>query len=523
MAERVRPTRDHARWLLFGGILFVAALPRIWAAVWDQGIFWPDEIFQTLEQAHRFAFGYGFVPWEFQDGARSWLLPGSLGLWWKLLAAFGVSRAPTLVIAAKLLMVVVALAGIYGSMRLAERLGGREAAVLCGVLAALFPPAIVYGSRCMTEMASGPLCVFAALLALDTERWKLVLAGGLAALAIYLRYQNGIITAGLFGWLLAARRRRAALAYAAGAVVVGLAGGFLDLWTWGAPFHSFVTYLRFNLIEGRSADFGVEPFAYYATVPWSAVGVSILAVAVGLWECARRAAGFLVIVLAYVFAHMLVGHKELRFMMPVVPLMLALSGVGLAIFIDRFHRAPAPARTRRTRGAQRRRDAAAQSVAGTASPFGVRATVWLVAGVLALGMSWRTARASFEDFGEHHPPFAGTEPLWHTFEAANRLLWVAGERPDICGLGLIGYGPVWTGGYSYLHRDVPIVWATPGEALASPGLGDVGAAANYVLAPTEIGLPPAYVLVDTIGEAKLARRSGSCAPPPAAYSRRLPK
>ena len=41
-------------------------------------VVWPDEIFQTLEQAHRLAFGYGIVPWEFRAGARSWLLPGLL-------------------------------------------------------------------------------------------------------------------------------------------------------------------------------------------------------------------------------------------------------------------------------------------------------------------------------------------------------------------------------------------------------------------------------------------------------------
>src|SRR5262249_50274808 len=105
-------------------ILAVAAAPRIWAAVGDQGIFWPDEIFQTTEQAHRFAFGYGFVSWEFQYGLRSWLFPGALGLFWKLLAWLGVRGAPTLVVSAKLVMVALALLGVYVSMRIAEKLGG---------------------------------------------------------------------------------------------------------------------------------------------------------------------------------------------------------------------------------------------------------------------------------------------------------------------------------------------------------------------------------------------------------------
>src|SRR6185312_5525190 len=71
-------------WRLLAAILLAAAVPRVVLAVDDQGIFWPDEIFQSLEQAHRVVFGYGFIPWEFQQGARSWLFPGVFVLLWKL-------------------------------------------------------------------------------------------------------------------------------------------------------------------------------------------------------------------------------------------------------------------------------------------------------------------------------------------------------------------------------------------------------------------------------------------------------
>ena len=41
-------------------------------------VVWPDEVFQASEQAHRLVYGSGLVPWEFQFGARSWLLPGAI-------------------------------------------------------------------------------------------------------------------------------------------------------------------------------------------------------------------------------------------------------------------------------------------------------------------------------------------------------------------------------------------------------------------------------------------------------------
>src|SRR5262249_20954686 len=68
------------------GALGVGAAIRLWLSVNDDGIYWPDEIYQSLEPAHRLVFGYGLVAWEFVQGARSWLLAGAL--------AAGLTRRP---------------------------------------------------------------------------------------------------------------------------------------------------------------------------------------------------------------------------------------------------------------------------------------------------------------------------------------------------------------------------------------------------------------------------------------------
>ncbi|HMC94016.1 MAG TPA: mannosyltransferase, partial [Polyangia bacterium] len=126
-------------------VLLLAAIPRVWAAIGDQGMLWPDEIYQSVEQAHRLAFGYGFVPWEFQDGARSWLFPGVLGLFWKLGMLVGIGSEPVLLLLTRLAMVGLALVGIYASMRIAEAFAGPTAALLAGFLGATFPGSIIYG------------------------------------------------------------------------------------------------------------------------------------------------------------------------------------------------------------------------------------------------------------------------------------------------------------------------------------------------------------------------------------------
>src|SRR3989442_2829366 len=60
---------------VLGSVLFIGLAIRVWLSVNDDGIYWPDEIFQSLEPAHRLVFGYGLYAWEFVDGARNWAFP----------------------------------------------------------------------------------------------------------------------------------------------------------------------------------------------------------------------------------------------------------------------------------------------------------------------------------------------------------------------------------------------------------------------------------------------------------------
>ena len=73
-------------------ILLVAFLLRLYVAVSFPNINHPDEVFQYIEQAHRLVFKYGFIPWEYRDAIRSWLVPGFLAGLLKVFAILGVSQ-----------------------------------------------------------------------------------------------------------------------------------------------------------------------------------------------------------------------------------------------------------------------------------------------------------------------------------------------------------------------------------------------------------------------------------------------
>lgn len=496
-------------------VLLLAAIPRVWAAIWDHGLLWPDEIYQSVEQSHRWVFGYGFIPWEFQDGARSWLYPGALGLLWKLGSLVGLSSEPALLLLARAVMVGLALLGIYASMRIAEALAGPAAALLAGLLGATFPPSLIYGHRCMTEMASGPILAMVVWLWLSGERRRLLLAGLLASLAVFLRYQNGLPAIGLLVLLLVARRRDA-VPYAIGALLGGLCGGALDWITWGRPFHSLFAYLHYNVVEGKSATYGVAPFSYYAETAWSSTGIALLPIGLGTLASWRRAPGLLLVIAAFVLAHSLIGHKELRFLMPIVPLLLALAGVGLVNLEERLFQPESaaakkrrePRRDRRSKTAREPAAPARGGMAETLRRMGLGPPALAVGLGASLLMLQSASSATLSSIGQPVGSEDGKESVWHRLEGVNLSLQLAGREPDLCGVLVAGVSSlVWTGGYTYLHRDVPILATDVDAAQLVPF-------ANYVIMPARFPPPPGFAPVGDVREWALLRRQGDCQPAP---------
>ena len=70
------PAQSATARLVLWAALIAGLGCRLYVALTDHGIYWPDEIHQSLEPAHRLVFGYGFIAWEFAAGARNWAFPG---------------------------------------------------------------------------------------------------------------------------------------------------------------------------------------------------------------------------------------------------------------------------------------------------------------------------------------------------------------------------------------------------------------------------------------------------------------
>jgi phosphatidylinositol glycan class B len=314
-------------------VVLAATAAQLHVGVTDQGMIWPDEIHQSLEQAHRLVFGVGALPWEFDVGVRSWLFPGILAGLLKLGAWLGREEARFPVLAARAFMALTSGLTVWLTMRLSLRIGGKLGALWSGLLLATLPLWLLFGSRCMSEVASTPLLVAAALLAVDqrSSGARVALAGVLAAAASVIRPQNVIALIGVLALLGRGGPSPTRARFLDGAVVATvLLGGALDWATWGAPFHSGIAYVRFNFFEDGSSRFGVEPWTFYASTLFRSTGIGLVSLAVLPLFSPAPARWLLATVVLYVTLHSIIPHKELRFLFPVLPLMLAAAGAGAA-------------------------------------------------------------------------------------------------------------------------------------------------------------------------------------------------
>ena len=298
----------RAAWLVAGGLAVVVA-----SAWFNRGFLSYDEHFQILEFAW---YKLGRAPaetlaWEFREQMRPGLQP-LMAVWAaRGVEAIGVSSPFVL---AFLLRLASGLLGVWVSLAVATRVlpeirSERLKVVL--VAGSMFLWFLPFAHVRFSADNWGGLLFFAGLcLLLDavgeagadaraTWRWggrpgppgsvaAAAAAGLLWGFAFYFRYQIGFSIAGAGCWLLFVRRARPAVlaALALSFLVACAAGALADRWLYDAWVFTPYEYVRANLIEGKAAGFGVEPWWFYGgqmllflLPPFSVVLVGLLGAA----------------------------------------------------------------------------------------------------------------------------------------------------------------------------------------------------------------------------------------------------
>jgi hypothetical protein len=269
------------------------------------------------------------------------------------------------------------------------------------------------------------------LLAPRASRGSIWLGASLLGLSVLFRLQMGVLVIGVLA-VLAARRHWRRLVESLGVLCLcGVAYGAIDAFTWseapgaryGGWFHSAIVYLRFNLIEGRAANWGTSPAAYYAEFIFRSMPVIAACLGIGVLAGLRYAPALSALALLFVGAHSAIPHKELRFILPMLPLAAAATVTAF----DALPRGPKAAAV------------GLLLIGGVASAATFPALTW---GQLGARLD-RAETTAWDDAG----------PI-------NRLLLAANRQPALCGLR-VDTQAAFHGASSYLHRSVGIYHDVP--------------------------------------------------------------
>ena len=467
------PALRHVSRVTVVQILLLAFAARFGVAIATDSVLYPDEVFQHLEQAHRFVFGMGIVPWEYEYGIRSWAVPLAIAGLLKPLQLLGLDAPHIYQPFVKAVFCATSLILPYSVYRIASTLLNRAAAHLALVFTAFWYELVTYGHRTTID-ALATYVAFAALALLFGSRRPSVVAGcgALAGLTIVLRFHLLPMVAAM-ALLALWRWRGAAWLWAVAFSVVVVAGGALDYYAWDVWFSSIVTYFRLNVTYDVASQFGTDPLYWYIPVMIVLSGGLAVAGGIGLLLTARRTWPLMTLGAITLTAFSVVGHKEARFVFSLIPLWL----LGLAALAA-------------SRG---------ELVARTA-PRLAGAAPWLGRGLIA-SFFVISALGLF-----NYLPFENRVLAANLARNDARRTYraLAGAEDLVALLDLSGVDPWSLAPYYDLHRNVPVYWSA-GEGFDT-AKQDPQRYASHVLTPASMQGPAGFFRLTRIGDVTVWRR-----------------
>lgn len=294
-----------------------------------------DEIFQYVEQAHRLTYGYGYVPWEYVHGIRNWLLPGVLSLVLSACRWIGVTDPSFYIPAVQILACLCSLSVIYCAYQIGRTVCSERVGRIASLLIAGWYELVIRASSVTPEIFGAYLLMgAAACLVVKPSRKTALLLGLCAAGAAALRLQYApvamVIVAVALRYTWQKRWSRGQLAIAAaGFGVIAAFVGWLDYYMWGSYFVSYTNNYLYNKVYGVSSFWGEQPvWMYLAYLGLYSGGLYWVAIANGLL---RQSKPWLMLALlaAVILPHSLIAHKEYRFVFAAAPFCLMLTAQAI--------------------------------------------------------------------------------------------------------------------------------------------------------------------------------------------------
>jgi hypothetical protein len=452
-------------------VALVGLALRLALAFTSDTIHHPDETFQYLEQGHRIAFGYGYIPWEYRFGVRSYLIPLGIS---GLLSACRILNLDDPLLYGYLVKAVCCLVStslIYSLYFIGRRLASEQAGRLAAILACFWYELVYFAHRPIPEMLAAYCLTGALAFLLSSSDCRRPLCFGLlAGLAAALRLQYLLVTVLFCGYAGVIWPRKEALKALAGVLFILAVVGSLDYLVWGKFLISYYNSYLYNATYNLSSLFGSQNWYFYpAVIIIASTGVLPLlaGLALFLWRSAWLP---LACVAGIVLSHALIPHKEYRFVLATIPLLLVVAAIAVTELSERFFSSDRLPLCRTT-----------------------TTIVFAVISLVALGGALPYQKKIYP------------QPLNFRDPALQAYRFLNGE-PGLAAV-LNTYAPWWkTGGYFALHRDIPLYDLDHMMTSQIPW-SEIGDVVSHIVSPVDDAVPPGFEQVARFGQVAVSRRT----------------
>jgi hypothetical protein len=412
------------------------------------------------------AYGYGVVTWEWRQGARSWVFPAFLAGVMRTTDWMG-PGSKGYVWGIAIVLSLISLTTVWFGFAWAKRASGMEAAIVAAGACATWYEMVFFAPKAFTEVVATHSLLPGLYLGVYgeglQEKKRMFLAGIFCGLAMSLRIQLAPAVAFAALWFCYPNWRKRILPLAAGLLLPVVSFGLVDKITWSYPFQSFFQIFWINIVEGRGKIYGVMPWYWYLEHLSVYAGPIVFLALMGI----RRSPFLGWVALIILVSHSVIGHKEPRYIFPLVPLEITLAALGVLEVAPAFKTG-------------RKSPPSSRTIVVSGLAFCV-----LSSGFLAPHLDWSLRSGSLVAF--------------------DRL----SRDSTLCGVGV--YKIDWwnIGGYAHLHQNVPIVLLGQASELEQESRSF-----NAVVMPGSLTDPShTFELAGCWNGVCLYRRAGPCTPP----------
>ncbi|CAI9782990.1 unnamed protein product [Fraxinus pennsylvanica] len=320
-------------------IFMLCLVTRMINSLLVQTYFNPDEHWQALEVGHRITFGYGHLTWEWKKGIRTYLHPVLFAALYKVLAFFHLDTPLFMTRAPRLLQSVFSAIGDLYLYKFSQVLFGKHVAKW-----ALFAQLVNWFMLfCITRTLANSMETILTLVSLyywpslrrlsasvssGSRKWALAAA----ALACAIRPTSAItwVYVALLELYLTCDKLKFVLLEAVpiGGLVLGLTS-LLDRLMYGSWVLVPLNFLKFNFLSSGGDYYGTHAWHWYITQGFTAMLFTFIPFSISgiIMSKQWKLSGLIAWVLGI---YSLIGHKEFRFVLPVLPIALMFAGYTLA-------------------------------------------------------------------------------------------------------------------------------------------------------------------------------------------------